>query len=137
MNHFSYAVIHLIIGLLYGQCPIAVLQLTSNNGHIELPRTMTFTEEAAGKPQVLFIRGLGNSLRNRNQSDFRVKACYIKELRNTLNTNEITFYANNNAKITQNNILLCQDIFVFEVLVQDAKNFKKVSTVKGWSRSII
>lgn len=117
--------------LAYGQEQIISEELVLYNDSIQLPGTLTYSSEKNKQPLVIFIQGSGNPDRNGNQLGQGVKANYIKQLRDSLNSKQIAFYSYDKRNVTQSNIPLFVDDFKFEMLVDDAlvaiNNFKNDS----------
>ncbi|WP_115461612.1 alpha/beta hydrolase family protein [Winogradskyella aurantiaca] len=131
MKYLSFLIIHLTLYLAYGQEQIISEELVLYNDSIQLPGTLTYSSEKNKQPLVIFIQGSGNPDRNGNQLAQGVKANYIKQLRDSLNSKQIAFYSYDKRNVTQSNIPLFVDDFNFEMLVDDAlvaiDNFKNDS----------
>jgi len=65
--------------------------ITYKNGNIELPGTLTFTQEKV--PLIIWVHGSGNVDRNGNQAGTPIKANYIKQFRDAVNKENIAFFS--------------------------------------------
>lgn len=131
MKYLSFAIIHLAMYLAYGQGQIISEELVFYNNSIRLPGTLSYSSEKKKQPLVIFIQGSGNPDRNGNQLAHSVKANYLKQLRDSLNSKQIAFYSYDKHNVTQSNIPLFVDDLKFEMLVTNAlvgiNNFKNHS----------
>ncbi len=85
-----------ILILLFLYVTVAFSQVTSEeillrNDSIHLAGTLTYTNSVT--PLIIWVHGSGNIDRNGNQAGVNVKANYIKQFRDRMNTNEIAFYS--------------------------------------------
>ncbi|MGY0408668.1 MAG: alpha/beta hydrolase family protein [Polaribacter sp.] len=66
-------------------------EITINNQEIELPGTLTFSAE--NQPLLIWIHGSGPIDRNGNQPAQNIKANYIQQFREAVNTKGIAFFS--------------------------------------------
>ena len=93
-------------------------EILLKNGDIELPGTLSYTKSS--KNLVIWIHGSGDVDRNGNQASANVKANYIKQLRDSLNKENIAFFSYDKRTSNSKNKALLKGI-LFEDLVADAK----------------
>ena len=131
-------VIHIslfLLSIVFGFGQIKTEDILLKNDSIELPGTLSYTEE--GTPLVIWIHGSGNIDRNGNQLPY-VKANYIKQIRDSLNLKHIAFFSFDkrtaNAKnqkflknITINNFV--SDINLIIDHFKKDKRFTKIVTI--------
>jgi hypothetical protein len=102
--------------------------VTLYNNTIELPGELTYTKGSI-QPLVIFVHGSGNVDRNGNQAGANVKANYIKQLADSLNTLGIAFYRYDKRTANPKNRTQNLKQIVFTDLVEDVqvaiKHFKK------------
>lgn len=101
-------------------------EILITNSKVELPGTLTFSNEKT--PLVIWVHGSGNVDRNGNQVP-RINANYIKQLRDSLNKNNIAFFSYDKRTANKNNrAILLKGVF-FEDYISDinavVKHFKK------------
>ena len=85
----SYLVIT-IFGVAVSLAQVKTEEVLLKNGEIELPGTLTFTQEKS--PLIIWVHGSGNVDRNGNQQPM-IKANYIKQFRDSINKKGIAFYS--------------------------------------------
>ncbi|MEO9570317.1 MAG: alpha/beta hydrolase [Polaribacter sp.] len=85
----SYLVIT-IFGVAVSLAQVKTEEVLLKNGVIELPGTLTFTQEKS--PLIIWVHGSGNVDRNGNQQPI-IKANYIKQFRDSINKKGIAFYS--------------------------------------------
>lgn len=91
MNKIILYIICYSIGILAVQAQIQSKDFILKNDSIELPGTLTYTKTS--KDLVIWVHGSGDVDRNGNQRSANVKANYIKQLRDSLNQQNIAFYS--------------------------------------------
>ena len=111
-----------------------VAQVTSeeimiHNGAIELPGTLTYTIEKS--PLIIWVHGSGNVDRNGNQAGINIKANYIKQFRDAVNKENISFFSFDKRTSNPKNAAFMKDgiyfnDFVFDV--QEVVNYFKDDT---------
>lgn len=87
------------------------------NGQIELPGTLTYTQDS--KKLVIWIHGSGNVDRNGNQGA-TVKANYIKQFRDEVNKNDIAFFSYDKRTSNSKNAAFLKGV-VLDDFVSDAR----------------
>ena len=80
-----------ITGIFVSHSQIKSEDFIIKNGNIELPGTLTYSDSA--QELVVWIHGSGAVDRNGNQPAANVKANYIKQLRDSLNKENIAFFS--------------------------------------------
>jgi pimeloyl-ACP methyl ester carboxylesterase len=85
----TYLVIF-VFGIAISFAQVKSEEITIQNNEIELPGTLTFIQEKS--PLIIWVHGSGNVDRNGNQDPI-VKANYIKQFRDSVNKNGISFYS--------------------------------------------
>lgn len=118
MTRIITYIILLVIGMNLSQDSIQSKEILLKNGDIELPGTLTYSK--ASKNLVIWIHGSGDVDRNGNQASANVKANYIKQLRDSLNKENIAFFSYDKRTSNPKNKALLQGI-LFDDLVADAK----------------
>lgn len=108
----------LAIGMNFSQDSIQSEEILLKNGDIELPGTLSYTKSS--KNLVIWIHGSGDVDRNGNQASANVKANYIKQLRDSLNKENIAFFSYDKRTSNPKNKALLQGT-LFDDLVADAK----------------
>lgn len=111
-------ILFLVIGMNSSQDSIQSKEILVKNGDIELPGTLTYTK--ASEHLVIWIHGSGDVDRNGNQASANVKANYIKQVRDSLNKENIAFFSYDKRTANPKNKTLLQGI-LFDDLVADAK----------------
>ncbi len=106
------------IGMNFSQDSIQSEEILLKNGDFELPGTLTSTESS--NDLVIWIHGSGDVDRNGNQASANVKANYIKQVRDSLNKENIAFFSYDKRTANPKNKALLQGI-LFDDLVADAK----------------
>jgi pimeloyl-ACP methyl ester carboxylesterase len=119
-------------------------EILIKNGDIELPGTLTYT--AQSKDLVLWIHGSGNVDRNGNQEGANVKANYIKQLRDSLNQQNIAFFSYDKRTANRKNAPYLENT-LFTSFVEDAlkvierlkqeKQFKSITLVGHSQGSLV
>lgn len=101
-------------------------EITIYNKEIELPGTLTYSQEKT--PLIIWVHGSGNVDRNGNQMGTFVKANYILQFREAINTNNIAFfsYDKRTANPKNQNLLKDTKIIDFAIDAQEVvSHFKK------------
>ena len=97
------------------------------NEGFELPGSLTSV--SAKSPLIIWVHGSGNVDRNGNQTGVNIKANYIKQLRDSLNKNNISFFSYDKRTANPKNAVLLNEGVLFEDFVSDVKkvvaHFKK------------
>jgi len=92
MNTVIKLIIYMFIINSYAQSAITSETIELKNDSIVLPGTLTYNKAIKQQPLVIFIHGSGNVDRNGNQAGANIRANYIKQLADSLNTRNIAFY---------------------------------------------
>ncbi len=120
--------------LVVSQEKIHIEELTITNDSIILPGTLSYTDKST--TLVIWVHGSGNVDRNGQQGNL-VKANYIEQFRNAINTHDIAFFSFDKRTATPENFKFMEGT-VFEDLVSDVQhvitNFKKD---KRFSRCVL
>lgn len=106
----------LISSICFGQ-KINSEEILIKNDSIELPGTLTFSKE--NTPLVIWVHGSGNVDRNGNQGTI-IKANYIKQFRNEINANGISFFSYDKRTANPKNFKFLKGT-LYEDLVNDTK----------------
>ena len=77
-------------------------EILIKNDSIELPGTLTYATEKS--PLIIWVHGSGNVDRNGNQLPM-IKANYIKQLRDSINKEGISFYSYDKRTANKNNVV--------------------------------
>jgi uncharacterized protein len=101
----------------YGQSKITSEEILIHNDSIELPGTLTYSNTKT--PLVIWIHGSGNVDRNGNQGTV-VKANYIKQFRDEINTQDIAFYSYDKRTSNPKNFKFLKGVLI-DSFVDDAK----------------
>jgi uncharacterized protein len=107
----------LICTVCYGQSKITSEEILIHNDSIELPGTLTYSNTKT--PLVIWIHGSGNVDRNGNQGTV-VKANYIKQFRDEINTQDIAFYSYDKRTSNPKNFKFLKGVLI-DSFVDDAK----------------
>jgi len=108
----------LLINLItFGQSTITSEEILIKNDSIELPGTLTFSNQKT--PLIIWVHGSGNVDRNGNQGTV-VKANYIKQFRDSINKNDIAFFSYDKRTANKNNSKFLQGV-IFTDFVSDIK----------------
>lgn len=94
-------------------------EIAMTNGEIKIPGTLSYPKSEERLPLVIFVHGSGNINRNGNQEPI-IKANYIKQLADSLNTNGIAFYRYDKRSSIKENLPLLKGI-LFNDLVDDVQ----------------
>lgn len=86
----TYIIIY-IFGIYIVTAQVKSEEIILKNGNIELPGTLTFTQEKV--PLIIWVHGSGNVDRNGNQAGTPIKANYIKQFRDAVNKENIAFFS--------------------------------------------
>lgn len=133
MTRFITYFILYIAGITVSYAQIISKDILIKNGDIELPGTLTSTKSS--KDLVIWIHGSGDVDRNGNQASANVQANYIKQLRDSLNKENMAFFSYDKRTSNPKNRALLQGI-VFEDLVSDAKKVVAHFKAKNEFKSI-
>lgn len=80
-----------IFGIYIATAQVKSEEIILKNGNIELPGTLTFTQEKV--PLIIWVHGSGNVDKDGNQAGTPVKANYIKQFRDAVNKENIAFFS--------------------------------------------
>ena len=94
-------------------------EIVINNMEIQLPGTLTFSEE--NQPLIIWIHGSGNVDRNGNQAGLNVNANYIKQFRDAVNAEGIAFFSYDKRTANPKNMDFLKDGVLFSDFILDAK----------------
>tara|TARA_R110001583_G_scaffold46314_4_gene145395 strand:- start:5580 stop:6506 length:927 start_codon:yes stop_codon:yes gene_type:complete len=108
----------LISTLSLGQSTIISEEILIKNDSIELPGTLSFSNEKS--PLIIWVHGSGNVNRNGNQKGVNINANYIKQFRDSINNHNIAFYSYDKRSSNLNNIRFLKNT-IFEDFVIDLK----------------
>ncbi|MFL0352298.1 serine aminopeptidase domain-containing protein [Xanthomarina sp. GH4-25] len=106
--------------LMFSQEHIISEEILLKNDSIQLPGTLSYNKELKNQPLVIFIHGSGNVDRNGNQAGVNIKAEYIKQLADSLNTRGIAFYRYDKRNSTEENLKFMMGDLDFYRFVDDA-----------------
>ena len=88
------------------------------NGNIELPGTLSYTQE--NSPLVIWVHGSGNIDRNGNQAGAMINANYIQQFREEINKNDIAFLSYDKRTANAKNLkYIKKEGVVFKDLIND------------------
>lgn len=126
MYFFSYITIFFFSSIL-SLTQIKKEEITIENGSIQLPGTLTYTED--NSPLIIWVHGSGNIDRNGNQKPM-VNANYIEQFRVEINKKGIAFFSYDKRTSNSANMKIIQkEGIVFNDFVNDVKkviqHFKK------------
>ncbi|TMM28989.1 alpha/beta hydrolase [Polaribacter aestuariivivens] len=122
-----------ILGVFVSNAQIKSEEITINNQAIQLPGTLTFSEEKT--PLIIWVHGSGNVDRNGNQAGTPVKANYIKQFRDAVNKNNIAFFSYDKRTANSKNKEFLKDTqikdFVFDAqeVINHFKNDKRFTKI--------
>jgi len=91
-------------------------EILIKNDSIELPGTLSFSNTKT--PLVIWVHGSGNVDRNGNQAGVNIKANYIKQFRDKINTENIAFFSFDKRTATKRNFIFLKNI-KFNAFVTD------------------
>ncbi|KGL62878.1 alpha/beta hydrolase [Polaribacter sp. Hel1_85] len=97
-----------IFGIAVSLAQVKSEEILLKNGKIELPGTLTFTQE--NTPLIIWVHGSGPVNRNGNQPAQNIKANYIKQFRDAVNKEQIAFFSFDKRTANKNNIKFLTDI---------------------------
>lgn len=118
MTRFILYIALYITGITVSYAQIISEEILVKNDSIQLPGTLTYTDSS--EDLVIWIHGSGDVDRNGNQASANVAANYIKQLRDSLNKDNIAFYSYDKRTSNPKNRAFLDGI-VFDDLVTDAK----------------
>ena len=112
---------------LHSYCQVKTEEVSLKNGAIDLPGTLSYTEEKS--PLIIWVHGSGNIDRNGNQQGTMIKANYIQQFREAVNKEGIAFYSYDKRTSTPKNMsLIMKEGVVFKDFIYDVliavNNFK-------------
>jgi len=107
----------LICLIAFGQSNIVSEEILIHNDSIELPGTLTYTNQ--NTPLIIWVHGSGNVDRNGNQGTV-IKANYIKQFRDSINKHHIAFYSFDKRTANPNNVKFLKNT-LFDNLVKDVQ----------------
>jgi pimeloyl-ACP methyl ester carboxylesterase len=111
IRFITYLIIS-IFGIAVSIAQVKSEEITIKNDSIQLPGTLTFSAEKS--PLIIWVHGSGNVDRNGNQMPI-VKANYIKQLRDSVNKEGISFFSYDKRTANKNNVA---------VMMKNGVNFK-------------
>ena len=79
-----------IFGIAVSLAQVKSEEITIKNNEIELPGTLTYSQEKS--PLIIWVHGSGNVDRNGNQEPI-IKANYIKQFRDSITKNGVSFFS--------------------------------------------
>ncbi|XLS28221.1 alpha/beta hydrolase [Flavobacteriaceae bacterium M23B6Z8] len=91
------------------------------NGKIEIPGILSYTDSEKPLPLTIFIHGSGNIDRNGNQAGLNIGANYIKVLADSLNSKGIAFFRYDKRTANPANRKLIDHTISYEDIVEDAR----------------
>jgi len=102
----------------HSYCQVKTEEVLLKNGAIELPGTLSYTEEKS--PLIIWVHGSGNIDRNGNQQGTMIKANYIQQFREAVNKEGIAFYSYDKRTSTPKNMsLIMKEGVVFKDFIDD------------------
>ncbi len=119
---------------LFGQSEVTEKSFLIKNGNIELPGTLSYTENS--KKLIIWVHGSGNVDRNGNQQGANVKANYIKQFRDEINKNDIAFFSYDKRTSNPKNIAFLKDV-ILDDFVSDARSVVNYLKEKNQFQEII
>ena len=90
MIRFIFYITFLVFGVVSSFAQLKSEEILINNKSIQLPGTLTYSEEKS--PLVIWVHGSGNVDRNGNQKP-SINANYIKQFRDSINQKGIAFFS--------------------------------------------
>ncbi|AUC20708.1 alpha/beta hydrolase [Polaribacter sejongensis] len=126
MIRFITYIIITIFGTLVSLAQVKSEEILIKNGTIELPGTLTFTEE--NSPLIIWVHGSGPVDRDGNQPTQNVKANYIKQFRDSINKENIAFFSYDKRTANKNNSKLLANTKISDFTLDAEKviaHFKK------------
>ena len=102
----SYVIVS-VFGIIISFAQIKSEEITINNKAIQLPGTLTYSQEKV--PLIIWVHGSGPVDRNGNQPAQNVNANYIKQFRDAVNKENIAFFSFDKRTATKNNSAYLKD----------------------------
>lgn len=102
----SYVIVS-VFGIIISFAQIKSEEITINNQAIQLPGTLTYSQEKV--PLIIWVHGSGPLDRNGNQPAQNVNANYIKQFRDAVNKENIAFFSFDKRTATKNNSAYLKD----------------------------
>jgi len=102
----SYVIVS-VFGIIISFAQIKSEEITINNQAIQLPGTLTYSQEKV--PLIIWVHGSGPVDRNGNQPAQNVNANYIKQFRDAVNKENIAFFSFDKRTATKNNSAYLKD----------------------------
>lgn len=122
MKTISQFVFLLFSMMTFAQIEVIKQDILIKNDSIELPGTLSYTEQS--KQLIIWIHGSGNVDRNGNQAGANVNANYIQQFREEINKEDIAFFSFDKRTANPKNIPYLKNI-VFEDFISDVKEVTK------------
>jgi len=102
----SYVIVS-VFGIIISFAQIKSEEITINNQAIQLPGTLTYSQEKV--PLIIWVHGSGPVDRNGNQPAQNVNANYIKQFRDAVNKENLAFFSFDKRTATKNNSAYLKD----------------------------
>ena len=132
MSRLSFLIFYLFgASVVFSQ--IQSKEITLHNKEIELLGTLSYSKE--NTPLIIWVHGSGPVDRNGNQPAQNVKANYIKQFRDAINTKDIAFFSFDKRTANKNNHPFLKDTKVpdfaldAQVVINHFKNSKQFSKI--------
>lgn len=113
MIRFTTYLFIYILTIAFSFSQVTTEEILVKNDGIQLPGTLSFTKEKT--PLIIWIHGSGGVDRNGNQPQ------YIKQFREAVNKQNITFFSYDKRTANKNNIVFLKQGVLFNDFVLDAK----------------
>lgn len=113
MIRFTTYLFIYILTISFSFSQVTTEEILVKNDGIQLPGTLSFTKEKT--PLIIWIHGSGGVDRNGNQPQ------YIKQFREAVNKQNITFFSYDKRTANKNNIIFLKQGVLFNDFVLDAK----------------
>ena len=113
MIRFTTYLFIYILTIAFSFSQVTTEEILVKNDGIQLPGTLSFTKEKT--PLIIWIHGSGGVDRNGNQPQ------YIKQFREAVNKQNITFFSYDKRTANKNNIIFLKQGVLFNDFVLDAK----------------
>ena len=123
----------MIANYLVDQSTVIEKDLLIKNDQVELPGTLSYTENS--KDLIIWIHGSGNVDRNGNQVP-SIKANYIKQFRDEINKNDIAFFSYDKRTSNPKNVAFLKGV-TLDDFVSDAKKVIDYFEEKNQFKNII
>ena len=144
MTRIIAAIIIYISSIVFSFAQVNSEEVYLQNDSIQLPGTLTFINE--NTPLIIWVHGSGNVDRNGNQAGVNINANYIKQFRDAVNKENISFFSFDKRTSSPKNMKFLKDTnfndFVSDVSIvvnhfKDDKRFSEIILVGHSQGSLI